>query len=300
MSEILVTGGHGLIGSEFTNVEKFTRSEFDLTNPGDVSGLFRKYAPKYVIHTAAKVGGVLENSKFPADFYTENILINTNVIDFARWFGIKKLCCYGSTCIFPDDIDYPLTEEKIHLGPPHHTNFGYAYAKRMMSVQIDAVNQQYGTDYFTIIPTNVYGPKDNYNLMSGHVIPSLIHRCYLAMQENSNLVIWGSGKPLREFIFARDVADISLALLHKEKVGSVIVSPSEEISIADLATTICDKMKFKNKIVFDTSKPDGQYRKNTDTNKLKTLLDDYTFTPLDAGLDETIEYFLKNFGSIRK
>jgi GDP-L-fucose synthase len=300
MTNILVTGGAGLIGSEFTEVNKTTRREFDLSDSEQVRLMYEKYKPEYIIHTAAKVGGVLANTRYPAEFYRDNILINTNVIDYAQKYNVKKLCYFSSTCVFPDQIDYPLTEDKIHLGAPHRSNFGYAYAKRMAGIQIDAYNQQYGTDYFEVIPTNVYGPNDNYNLESGHVIPSLIHRCYLAIKNNTDIVVWGSGEPLREFVFARDVATISSLLLTKDQVGSVIVSSSAEISIKDLVTVICDKMKFKNNIIFDADKPDGQYRKNTDTSKLKKLLGDVTFTSLDQGLDETIEYFLSNYASIRK
>jgi GDP-L-fucose synthase len=300
MGNILVTGGSGLIGSEFNNAVKPTRSEFDLTNSAQVDAMYTKYQPEYVITTAAKVGGVLANMNYPANFYDDNILINTNVIKFAQIHNIKKLCCFSSTCIFPDQIEYPLTEDKIHLGAPHRSNFGYAYAKRMASIQIDAYNQQYGTDYFQVIPTNVYGLNDNYNLESGHVIPSLIHRCYLAIKNNTDIIVWGSGKPLREFVFARDVATISSLLLTKDHVGSVIVSSSAEISIKDLVTVICDKMKFKNNIIFDADKPDGQYRKNTDTSKLKKLLGDFNFTSLDHGLEETIDYFMFNYEIIRK
>lgn len=300
MDNVLVTGGSGLIGSEFTGVMKTSRAEYDLTDSRQVDEMYTKYQPACVINTAARVGGILANTNYPADFYDDNIMINTNIIKYAKKHNVKKLCNFSSTCIFPDQVVYPLTEDKIHAGAPHQSNFGYAYAKRMANVQIAAYNQQYNTDYFEVIPTNVYGLNDNYSLNSGHVIPSLIHRCYLAIQNNTDIEVWGSGKPLREFIFARDVADICLLLLTKDNVGAVIVSTAEEISIKDLITVICDKMKFKNNIKFNLEKPDGQYQKNTDTSKLKSFIGDYKFTSLSKGLDETIEHFLSNYTTIRK
>jgi GDP-L-fucose synthase len=299
--DTLVTGGNGLIGSEFTNVVRTTHQEFDLTNALHVHNMYIKYRPKAVIHTAARVGGVLANTNFVGDFYTENILINTNVIEYARIHNVEKLICFLSTCVFPDKIEYPIDETMIHQGPPHHSNFGYAYAKRMSDVQLAAYNQQFGTRYFSVIPTNVYGPRDNYNLENGHVIPSLIHRCYLAIQNNTNFEVWGSGKPLREFIFSRDVADLCQQLLTDyTDTTPVILSTSEEITIADLVMLICDKMKFKNKIIFDSNKPDGQYRKNSTNKKLLSIVGDYKFTPIDIGLEETIEHFCQNFSTIRK
>lgn len=300
-TNILVTGGQGLVGSEFSNACKVGRSDGDLLDPGQVDNMFKIHQPKYVVHTAARVGGVLANINYPADFYRENIQINSNVIEASKNNNVEKLICFLSTCIFPDNVSYPIDETLIHLGPPHRSNFGYAYAKRMCDVQLDAYNQQYGTNYFSVIPTNIYGPNDNFNLNTGHVIPSLIHRCHLAIQNNTNLEVWGSGKPLREFIFSRDVAELCVKLLNSSHTnGPVILSNSVEISIADLVTIICNKMKFKNKIVFDSSKPDGQYRKPSTNKKLLSIINDYNFTPIDQGLEETIEMFYKNFNSIRK
>jgi GDP-L-fucose synthase len=300
-TNILVTGGQGLVGSEFTNVYKVGRADADLLDPIQVDNLYKLYQPKFVIHTAAKVGGVLANINAQGDFYRENVLINSNVIDQAKNNGVEKLICFLSTCIFPDDVSYPIDETMIHLGPPHQSNFGYAYAKRMCDIQVEAYNQQFGTKYFSVIPTNIFGPNDNFSLKNGHVIPGLIHRCYLAMQNNTNLEVWGSGHSLREFIFSRDVADLCLKLLESDYTGGpVILSTAQEITIADLVTLICDKMKFKNKIIFDSSKPNGQYRKHSTNKKLLSIIKDYKFTPIEQGLEETIEHFCKNFNSVRK
>ena len=189
----------------------------------------------------------------------------------------------------------------MHNGPPHDSNFGYAYAKRMSDIQISAYNQQFGTKFFSVIPTNVYGPNDNFHLENGHVIPSLIHRCYLAKLNNTNLDIWGSGKPLREFIFSRDVADLcSKLLLCYNDTTPVILSTSEEISIHDLVMLICDKMKFKGSIRFDSTKPDGQYKKSSTNKKLLSIINDYKFTPIDQGIEESIEFFCQNYNTVRK
>jgi len=215
--------------------------------------------------------------------------------------GVKKLICFLSTCVFPDDVIYPLTEDKIHLGPPHTSNAPYAYAKRMADVMIQSYNQQYGTQYFSVIPTNIYGPNDNYSLENSHVIPALIHKVYLAQKNNTDLIVWGSGKPLREFIYSKDVAAITTLLLEKyQGTKPIILSTSEEISIREVVELICDIFNFKNNIIFDSSKPDGQYRKPSDNSYLKSIIGDYNFTPLRIGLEETISYFIENYNIIRK
>jgi GDP-L-fucose synthase len=297
----IVTGGTGLIGSEFSFKDKLTSKKYDLTNSIEVQRMMANYLPEAIIHTAAKVGGVGANMEFPATLCRDNLLMNTNIIDMAYRFGVKKLICFLSTCIFPDDVTYPLTEDKIHLGPPHISNAPYAYAKRMADVMIQSYNQQYGTQYFSVVPTNVYGPKDNYNLKDSHVVPALIHKVYLAQNNNTDLVVWGSGKPLREFIYSKDVAAITTLLLEKyEGTKPVILSTSEEVTIREVVEMICDIFGFKNNIIFDTSKPDGQFRKPSDNSYLKSIIGDYKFTPLRVGLEETISYFIENYNTVRK
>jgi GDP-L-fucose synthase len=206
-----------------------------------------------------------------------------------------------STCIFPNEIEYPLTEKKIHLGVPHFSNDAYAYSKRMVDVQIRAYREQYGLNYKSVIPTNIYGPNDNYDIVNGHVIPSLIHKCYLARENKTPLNIWGSGKPLREFIFSSDVAKLTKWVLKNYNENEpIILSTSEEISIKDLVGIITELMHFKGEVIFDLTKPDGQYRKPSDNSKIKSYLPDFNFTPLYDGLKETIEYFEKNYNVIRK
>jgi GDP-L-fucose synthase len=177
----------------------------------------------------------------------------------------------------------------------------YAYAKRMMDVQNRAYNKQFGTKYFSVIPTNVYGPNDNHNLDNSHVVPALIHKCYLAKQNNTNLEVWGSGSPLREFVFARDVARICEQLLEKyDNTDPIIISNSQEISIKSLVELICDIFKFNGRIIWISDNPDGQYRKPTDNSKLRSVLPDFNFTPIEVGLTETIEHFQQNYHKVRK
>ena len=227
--------------------------------------------------------------------------MNTNIIEGARLSKVKNLVAFLSTCIFPDNVEYPLTENKIHLGPPHFSNDAYAYAKRMVDVQIKAYKEQYGLNYKSVIPSNIYGPNDNYDLVNGHVIPSLIHKCYLARENKTDFMIWGSGKPLREFIYSKDVAKLTEWVLYNYQENEpIILSTSEEISIRDVVGMIVEIMNFKGNVVFDSSKPDGQFRKPSDNSKIKNYLPNFQFTPIYEGLKETIEYFEKNYNVIRK
>jgi len=301
-NKILVTGGHGLVGHEFVGNKYYkpTSKEYDLKKTDDVNRLMLKRFES-VIHTAGKVGGLGGNMNHKGEFFYDNIMINTNVIESARISGVKNLVAFLSTCVFPDNIEYPLTEKKIHLGPPHFSNDAYAYSKRMVDVQIRAYREQYGLNYKSVIPTNIYGPNDNYDIKNGHVVPSLIHKCFLARENKTPLTIWGSGDPLREFIFSRDVAVLSEWVLHNYNENEpIILSTSEEISIREVVDIIVEIMNFKGKVVFDTSKPDGQFKKPSDNSKIKNHLPNFKFTDLFHGLKETIEFFEKNYNILRK
>jgi GDP-L-fucose synthase len=302
MKKILVTGGRGLVGSEFIGDQyiKPTSKEYDLRNTDQTYRLMLKGFDS-VIHCAAKVGGVGGNMTYKGEFFYDNIMMNTNVIEAARISGVKNLVAFLSTCVFPDKVDYPLTEKKIHLGPPHTSNDAYAYAKRMTDIQIRSYKEQYGLNYKSVIPSNIYGPNDNYDIINGHVLPSLIHKCFLARENNTPLTIWGSGKPLREFIFSRDVAKLTEWVLENYNEDEpIILSTSEEISIMDIVDMIVELMNFKGEVIFDSTKPDGQFRKPSDNSKIKYYLPDFKFTPIYDGLKETIEYFEKNYNLIRK
>lgn len=311
MGRLLVTGQSGLVGSQFKgDLIALNSNVCDLRNTKEVNDVFSFYTDKIrqkehavdkVIHTAAKVGGVGGNMNYKGEFFYDNIMMNTNVIEACRIFGIKKLVVFLSTCVFPDNVEYPLTESKIHLGPPHFSNNAYAYAKRMADVQIKAYREQYGLNYTSVIPTNIYGPNDNFNLENGHVIPSLIHKCYLARENNTDLIIWGSGEPLREFIYSKDVAELALWVLENyDEPEPIILSTSEEISIKDVVNIIAKEMNFKGNIIFDKNKPDGQFRKPSDNSKLMKYLPDFKFTPFEVGIKETIAWFEETYPNVKK
>lgn len=296
----VITGGSGLIGSAFKNGVKLN-SKRDLRDYDKAEFAIGMYKPDVVIHCAAKVGGVGANMEFPADFFMDNIRMNTNVIQACKELKVKKLVSFLSTCVFPDDVEYPLDETKIELGPPHHSNFAYAYAKRMADVQIRAFNKQYGTQYFSVIPCNVYGPNDNYSLESGHVIPMLIHKCYLAKKNRKTFEVWGDGTPLREFVYSKDVANIVDLLIQKyEGTEPVIISNPTEYTIKQVVDLIVEYMGFKGKVKWLTDKPNGQHRKPSSNAKLLSIIGDYEFTTLEKGLKESIEWFILNYPNVRK
>ncbi len=301
MGKIIVTGGRGLVGRCFDSDRFFQSTSTNLTERDQVRNYLQSVKAEGIIHTAAKVGGVKGNMSFPADFTYQNLMMNTILIEEARLAGIRKLVSFASTCVFPDKAEYPLTPEQIHLGPPHQSNYGYAYAKRMADVQIQAYREQYGVNYFSVIPCNIYGPGDNYDLENGHVIPALIHKFYLAKERGEDVTIWGSGNPLREFIFSKDVAKLVELLYDNYQSGvPVILSTGEEVSIGDMVSMIAEIFEFKGKIIFDKDKPEGQFRKPSDNSIIKEMFPDFKFTPVKDGLRESIEWFISNYPNVRK
>jgi GDP-L-fucose synthase len=298
--KILVTGGNGLVGSAlYADVR--VGSEIDLRDTQKVNELFQQTLPTHVIHCAAKVGGVGGNMNYKADYFYDNIMINTNVIEAARLNGVERLVNFLSVCVFPDNVMYPLDESKIHLGEPHHSNNAYAYAKRMSDIQINAYREQYGINYTSVIPTNVYGPNDNFSLIHGHVIPMLIHKLQLAQRDNTDFVVWGSGKSLREFIFSRDLAKMTEVVLHEyQETTPIILSTSEEISIRDVVDLLVKEFDFRGRVVFDKTKPEGQHRRPSDNSKILKYLPDFKFTPIEQGLKETVQWFKENYETTRK
>lgn len=311
MKKTLITGSNGLVGSQFKgDIVQVSSKVCDLRDSKMVDDLFKFYTDEElqkdftidkVIHCAAKVGGVAGNMNHKGEFFYDNIMINTNVIESARKHNIKKLVAFLSTCVFPNNIEYPLTEDKIHLGPPHISNDAYSYSKRMSEVQIRAYREQYGLQYKSVIPTNIYGINDNFDIENGHVLPSLIHKCYIARETNTPFVIWGSGNPLREFIYNKDVAKLTEWVLENYNEDEpIILSTSEEISIKDVVEIIIELMNFKGDVIFDITKPEGQFRKPSDNHKIKSYLPEFQFTSLYDGLKETIDWFEINYKNIRK
>ena len=310
MGRLLVTGQSGLVGSQFKgDLIALNSKVCDLRDTKSVNDVFSFYTDKTiqkefavdkVIHTAAKVGGVGGNMNYKGEFFYDNIMINTNVIEACRKYGVEKLVVFLSTCVFPDNVEYPLTEGKLHLGPPHFSNDAYAHAKRMAEVQIRAYREQYGLNYTSVIPTNIYGPHDNFNIENGHVLPSLIHKCFLARENKTDLTIWGSGEPLREFIHSKDVANLSKWVLENYNESEpIILSTSEEMRIKDIVDIIVENMNFKGNVVYDKTKPDGQFRKPSDNSKIKSYLPDYKFIKFEEGIKETIDWFESNYPNIK-
>jgi len=303
MNNILVTGGTGLVGSRFEGEDylKIGSKNLDLLNQKDIENFLVSKNINGIIHCAARVGGVKGNMTYPGEFTYENLKMNTGIIEEARKAGINKLIAFSSTCVFPDKVEYPLTPDKIHLGPPHSSNYGYAYAKRMAEIQMQSYREQYGVNYFSVIPCNIYGPADNYNLEDGHVLPSLIHKFHLADISGSDVTIWGSGSPLREFIFSEDVADLTRILFDNYKEGiPVIISSGKEISIKNVVEIIASEFNFKGKIIWDLDKPEGQFRKPSDNSIIRSIAPDFRFTPIEEGIHKSVKWFKDNYPNVRK
>ncbi len=289
----LVTGGSGLVGSAIESEFKPSRRLVNLMNIDDIIRYITSNKIDSIIHCAAEVGGIKANSERLGEFYYKNMIMNTNLLEAARITGISKVVSFMSTCVFPDDVTYPLTVEQIHMGEPHSSNYGYAYAKRMLDIQSRAYRDQYGCNFVNVIPCNIYGPRDNYDLESSHVIPALIRKCHNACVNGGEFEIWGSGKAYREFIYSEDVAKITKWVLDNyDEPEPLIVSPDEEISIAILAQEIAWRMKFEGTIYYN-QKMDGQLRKPSDNSKLKSLLPDFKFTPIEEGLSKSIDWYIK-------
>mmetsp|Transcript_12598 Transcript_12598/g.14450 ORF Transcript_12598/g.14450 Transcript_12598/m.14450 type:complete len:321 (+) Transcript_12598:165-1127(+) len=311
---ILVTGGTGLVGcgvKEALEGMKKDNEEWIFLSSKDgnliemeaTKKIFEKYKPTHVLHLAAFVGGLFRNLKYKVEFYRWNVLMNDNIMECCRLYKVRKLVSCLSTCIFPDKTTYPIDETMVHSGPPHTSNEGYAYAKRMIDVMNRCYNDEYGCKFTSVIPTNIYGKNDNFSIEDGHVIPGLVHKCYLAKKNNTDFTLWGTGKPLRQFIYNVDLGKLMIwALREYDEIDPIILSVDEsaEISIADVAKLIADKMDYEKEIVLDTTKSDGQFKKTACNKKLRKYLPDFKFTSMADGLAETCAYFTENYDSARK
>jgi GDP-L-fucose synthase len=229
--------------------------------------------------------------------------MNDNIMECCRIYKVEKLVSFLSTCIFPDKTTYPIDETMLHDGPPHPSNEGYAYAKRLIDTMNRAYAEEYGCNYTSIIPTNIYGPHDNFSIEKGHVIPGLVHKCFLAKQNKTPFEIWGSGTPLRQFIYSRDLAELTVWVLREYDSPEPItlsVDESQEVSIKQVALAVAKSMNFQGEINFDTSKADGQFKKTASNKKLRRLRPDYEFTTIDDGIQKTVDWFVANYDSARK
>ena len=325
-----MTGGSGLVGSalrdmcmcghDLTYRLVFASSrDCDLTDYDATLRYFRTVAPQAVIHLAAAVGGLFKNMRCKVAMFETNARINMNVLRACHETGVSKVVSCLSTCIFPDEKTKSgeINETMLHDGPPHASNDAYAYAKRMLEVQSRCYREQHGRNYVCVIPTNIYGPYDNFHLDDAHVIPALIHKCYLAKRDGVPLVVAGSGAPLRQFIYSRDLALLLIwTLEHYDAAadgdagagtgtGTLILSvdPDDEISIAEVVRHIADAIGLDNDIVYDTAQPDGQFKKTADNAKFKRLYGrdaPFAFTPIRRGIRETVQWFVENYKDARK
>lgn len=303
---ILITGASGLVGTALRSVLPGSAcpssAACDLRNAEATFNLFRWLKPTHVFHLAATVGGIGANMKNMGAFYENNIRINTNVLSAAREMRVTKLISLLSTCVYPDECDLPLTETDIHAGPPHASNYGYAYAKRMLDVQSRAFRQQFGCNFITAIPNNIFGMNDNFDLEDSHVIPAIIRKVFEAKKEKKDKVVfWGTGRPLREFTYAPDIATVLLFLMDAYNSSEPInIGNIGEHSIGEVVDKVCKIFNYKDEVVWDVNKPDGQFRKPSSNAKLRSLgYDKGCYTDFDAALKETCLWFKKNYPKVR-
>jgi len=291
MEKILVTGGSGLVGKYLKkylpNAIYLSSKDFDLTTEEGVKLMYLKHKPVIVIHLAAKVGGIIDNINKPAEYYTQNVMMNTLLIDYAKKLNVKRFIGILSTCIFPDVMEtYPMKEEDLHLGPPTMTNFSYGYAKRSMAVQIDAYNKQYGTKYQYLTPCNLYGVGDKDHEPNSHFITALVKKIFDAKENNEeSITLYGDGTPLRQFMFADDFAKIIYEVITNEIYDNFNVAGEENLSIKEMANIALQACEAENlEIKWDTDKPNGQHRKDVSIEKLKSLLPDFSPLKLSEGI----------------
>lgn len=308
---IYIAGHTGLVGSAivrhllfkgFKNLITRTHKELDLTNQSSVQSFFNKEKPKYVILAAAKVGGIHANNSFPADFIYQNIMIEANIINSAYEHDVKRLLFLGSTCIYPRDVKQPMSEDALLSDVLEPTNEPYAIAKISGIKLCESYNRQYGVDFRSVMPTNLYGINDNFHSENSHVIPSLLRKFHEAkVTQKSNVEVWGSGKAMREFLYVDDMASASLFVLELDRatykantlpmLSHINVGTGKDITIKNLAETIKVIIGYKGRLTYDKTKSDGTLRKLTDVTKLEKLGWKYS-VELEQGLEKTYKHYL--------
>lgn len=294
--KVLVTGGTGMVGSAIKHFQPewiyIGSNDCDLRNYEETKKYFHKVKPTHIIHLAARVGGLFRNLREPIDMFQDNMNININVLRCSKEVGVKKVLSVLSTCIFPDKIEYPLTENKLHMGPPHYSNEGYAYAKRML----ECLSRYYNCGYTCVTPVNMYGPGDNYDPEDSHVIPGII---YKMSNVKNTLVLNGTGKPRRQFMYSRDFARALIKLMETENLPeNIIVSPppEDECSIKEIAHKIKEVVSFNGEIIFENNpNNDGQFKKTASSEKFMNMFPSFIFTPFDEGLSETYKDYKQRF-----
>lgn len=308
-SKIYVAGHRGLVGSAilrklekegYENLVVRTSKELDLRDKQQVDTFFETEKPEFVFLAAAKVGGIVANNEFPADFIRDNLMIQTNVIDASYRNQVEKLLFLGSTCIYPKLAPQPLKEEYLLTGPLEPTNDAYALAKIAGIKMCQSYNKQYGTNYISAMPTNLYGENDNFDLQSSHVMPALIRKFHEAKLSNqSSVEVWGTGTPKREFLYSDDLADACVYLMNHYNEDEIInIGVGEDVSIKELAETVQRVVGFEGELKFDTTKPDGTPRKLVDTTKINQL-GWKADVKLEDGISLAYEWFLNNTETLK-
>lgn len=306
-AKIYVAGHRGLVGAAivrqlmaagYENILTKTSGELDLTDQCAVNEFFFKEKPDYVFLAAAKVGGILANDSYPAEFIYKNLMIEANVVNAAHQSSVKKLLFLGSTCIYPKMAPQPLKEEYLLSGPLEPTNEWYAVAKIAGIKMCQAYRLQYGCDFISAMPTNLYGPGDNFDLQSSHVLPALIRKFHEAKLSNaSSVMLWGTGSPKREFCHVDDCANACVFLMNHYSDGEIInIGVGEDISIKELGETVRDIVGFQGEIEYDTSKPDGTPRKLVDVTRIHAL-GWHAKISLQDGIAKTYQWYLDNLAS---
>ena len=297
-NKILVTGGSGLVGKYLKkilpNAIYISSKDYDLTTEEGVRRMFLKHKPNIVVHLAARVGGIIDNLNHPAEYFTQNVLMNTLMVEYSRIFKVKKFIGILSTCIYPDVAKkYPMDESMLHEGPPTITNFSYGYSKRSMGAQIDSYNQQYKLDYQYLIPCNLYGIEDKDDENKSHFLTSLIKKIHVSKKNGlDSITLFGDGKPLRQFMYAGDFAEIIKQTIEKDIKGSFNVATDENLSIEQMAKIALDATGNKSiKLNWDTTKPNGQLRKDVSTDIFKSIFPNFKFTPLSDGIKIVYETY---------
>lgn len=302
-SKIYVAGHRGLVGSAivrklqslgFTNIIMRTSKELDLQIQNDVEKFFEQERPEFVFLAAAKVGGIVANKLQPAQFIYNNLTIQTNVLHAAYKYGAKKLLFLGSSCIYPKMCPQPIKEEYLLTGPLEQTNYAYAIAKIAGIKMCQSYNKEYGTNFIACMPTNLYGPNDNFDPVTSHVLPALVRKFYEAKRDGkTHVTIWGTGSPYREFLHVDDLADATIFLMQHYNGDEIVnVGTGLDLTIADLARKIKDAIGFKGELLFDTSKPDGPPKKQLNIDRIKSLGWQPSIS-LDEGLAQTLAWCIK-------
>jgi GDP-L-fucose synthase len=304
---VTVTGGRGFLGRPLVqmltgagaDVSTFTSSDYDLTRQADVGRMYRDLGPEMVIHLAARVGGIGANRDNPGKFFYDNAVMGIELMEQGRKIGLAKFVQIGTVCSYPKFAPVPFSEDDLWNGYPEETNAPYGIAKKALLVQAQAYRQQYGFDAIYLIPVNLYGPGDNFDLHTSHVIPALIRKCIEAKDSGARAIeVWGTGKPTREFLYVDDAArGIMLGAERYQKPDPVNLGTSEEISVKDLVALIAELTGFEGEIVYDATKPDGQPRRKLNVERAKREFGFVAQTPFRAGLEQTIDWFRAHQGS---